>query len=316
MTVKPIRIDSALLLAFFAIYFLWGSTYLAIRIAVASVPPLFAAGVRFLIAGAALYPWARMRGELAPTRAQWKNLVLLGALMFLAPYGGLFWAEKTLASGIAAVLVATIPFWTAMLQIFVFRRGRMHWALLVSIALGVGGVMVLALGRNDGHMNWPACLAILGSEISWATATVLTTFVDLPRSKLVSAGGQMLFGGEMLFICSGLLGELRPLPHVSLRAAAAIAYLIVAGSLLAFTAYGWLLGRVPATIVTSYAYVNPVVALLLGHWLGNEALGTKTIIGSALVLASVGTLLRRGKEDSSTRVTRFLPAQLEASRRS
>jgi drug/metabolite transporter (DMT)-like permease len=300
MMVKPLKIDPALLLAFFAIYVLWGSTYLAIRIAVESVPPFFAAAVRFLIAGAALYPWARLRGELAPTRRQWKNLVLLGGLMFLAPYGGLFWAEKTLASGIAAVLVATIPFWTAMLQIFVFRRERMRWAVLVSITLGVGGVMVLALGRNEGHMNWPACLAILGSEISWATATVLTTFVDLPRSKLVSAGGQMLFGGAMLLICAGLFGELQPVPHVSLRAAAAIVYLIVAGSLLAFTAYVWLLGRVPATTVTSYAYVNPVVALFIGHWLGNEALGTRTIVGSALVLASVGTLLKRERRTSVT----------------
>jgi len=293
MTVRQSKLDSSVFLAFFAIYVLWGSTYLAIRVAVESVPPLFAAGVRFMIAGAVLYPWARMRGELAPTREQWRNLALLGALMFLAPYGGLFWAEKTLPSGIAAVLVATIPLWTALLQVFVFRRQQMHWALLASITLGVGGVMVLALGRNEGHLNWAACLAILGSEISWSLATVLTTFVSLPRSKLISSGAQMLFGGAMLLVCSAIFGELHPLPHVSLRAAGAIAYLIVAGSLFAFTAYIWLLGRMPATTVTSYAYVNPVVALVIGHWLGSEALGPKTIVGSTLVLASVATLMRR-----------------------
>jgi len=293
MKVTEIKINSTVLLAFLAIYFLWGSTYLAIRIAVATVPPFFAAGVRFLIAGAVLYPWARLRGELAPTLQQWKNLLVLGGLMFLAPYGGLFWAEKSLPSGIAAVLVATIPFWTAVLQVFVFRRQRMHWALFVSIALGIGGVMVLALGRNEGHLNWPACLAIVGSEISWSLATVLTTFVDLPASKLVSSGAQMILGGLMLLIVAAVFGELRPMPHVSLQAAAAIAYLIVAGSLLAFTAYVWLLARVPPTTVTSYAYVNPVVALLIGHWLGSEGLGPKTIVGSALVLASVGTLLKR-----------------------
>jgi len=293
MKVTEIKINSTVLLAFLAIYFLWGSTYLAIRIAVATVPPFFAAGVRFLIAGAVLYPWARLRGELAPTLQQWKNLLVLGGLMFLAPYGGLFWAEKSLPSGIAAVLVATIPFWTAVLQVFVFRWQRMHWALFVSIALGIGGVMVLALGRNEGHLNWPACLAIVGSEISWSLATVLTTFVDLPASKLVSSGAQMILGGLMLLIVAAVFGELRPMPHVSLQAAAAIAYLIVAGSLLAFTAYVWLLARVPPTTVTSYAYVNPVVALLIGHWLGSEGLGPKTIVGSALVLASVGTLLKR-----------------------
>ena len=293
MTVRPSSINASVLLAFFAIYFLWGSTYLAIRVAVQTVPPLFAAGVRFMIAGAVLYPWARMRGESSPTRRQWRNLAGLGALMFLAPYGGLFWAEKSLPSGIAAVLVATIPFWTAMLQIFIFRRQQLHWALLASIALGVGGVMVLALGRNEGQLAWPACLAILGSEISWSLATVLTTVVSLPRSKLISSGAQMLFGGAMLLLCSALFGELRPLPHVSVKAAGAIAYLIVAGSLLAFTAYIWLLDRMPATTVTSYAYVNPVVALLIGHWLGSEALGARTIVGSTLVLASVATLIRR-----------------------
>src|SRR5690348_6864923 len=139
MTVRFSSINSSVLLAFFAIYVLWGSTYLAIRVAVESVPPLFAAGVRFMIAGAVLYPWARMRGESSPSPRQWRNLAGLGALMFLAPYGGLFWAEKSLPSGIAAVLVATIPFWTAMLQIFIFRQQQLNWALLASIALGAGG---------------------------------------------------------------------------------------------------------------------------------------------------------------------------------
>jgi len=291
--VRSKTITGPVLLAFFAIYVVWGSTYLAIRVAVESVPPLFAAGVRFLIAGTVLHLWALMRGMPSPTRIQWRNLTILGALMFLAPYGGLFWAEKSMPSGIAAVLVATIPLWTTLLQIFVFKKQRMEWALLASIVLGVGGVMVLAIGRPGGEINLLACLAILGSEISWATGTILTTILDLPQSKLTSAGAQMWIGGAMLLVCSGLFGELHPLPHVSAKAAAAIAYLIVAGSLIAFTAYVWLLDRIPATTVTSYAYVNPVVALMIGHWLGSEALGGRTIVGSTLVLASVVTLLRR-----------------------
>jgi drug/metabolite transporter (DMT)-like permease len=277
-----------LVLAFLAIYFLWGSTFLSIRIAVETVPPLFAAGVRFFIAGFVLYLWSRARGEVQPTRVEWRNLAIMGALMFLFAYSGLFWAEKTIPSGIASVLVATIPVWTALLQIFILRKEHFRWALIVSIALGVGGVCVLALNAGGRTLlNIPACFAILGAEISWSIGTVLSKVLRLPHSKALSAGAQMLLGGAMLLVGSALLGEMHPFPHVSLRAGLAIGYLIVAGSLVSFTAYIWLLGRMPPTIVTSYAYVNPVVALIVGHWLGNEELGLRTAVGAALILASV-----------------------------
>ena len=288
-----------LVLAFLAIYFLWGSTFLSIRIAVETVPPLFAAGVRFSLAGSILYVWCRLRREVQPTRIEWRNLAVMGALMFLFAYSGLFWAEKTIPSGIASVLVATIPVWTALLQIFIVRKEQFRWALLVSIALGIGGVCVLALKAGGGTaLNIPACLAILGAEISWSIGTVLSKILPLPHSKAVSAGAQMLLGGIMLLLCSALLGEMHPFPHVSLRAGLAIGYLIVAGSLVAFTAYVWLLGRMPATVVTSYAYVNPVVALMVGHWLGNEELGLRTAVGAALVLVSVLVLTLKSPSKS------------------
>ena len=281
-------------LALFAVYVVWGSTYLAIRIVVATVPPLLAAGVRFTIAGAILYLWCRMRGAPRPPRMQWRNLSILGALMFLATYSGLFWAEKTLPSGIAAVLVATLPIWMALLSIFVLKREKMRWQLLAAICLGFTGVIVLALGSGLGHGNVLACLAVLGSEIGWAVGSVTSKRMTLPKSKLMSAGGQMLTGGVMLLAFSALAGELRTAPHISLRAALGIGYLIVAGSIIAFTAYVWLLGQMPATTVSSYAYVNPVVALLIGHWLGQEALGLRTVLGAGLVLASV-LLILNGK---------------------
>jgi drug/metabolite transporter (DMT)-like permease len=284
----------AVLLAFFAIYFLWGSTYLSIRTLVATVPPLLAAGLRFSIAGAVLFLWTRLRREALPTRQQWRNLAVLGALMFLAAYGGLFWAEQTVPSGVASLLVAMIPVCTAIFEIFVFRREKLTVTLAVSVVLGVAGVATLVLdgGTSRGLPLLP-CLAILGSEICWSLGSVLSKEMDLPASKTLSAGCQMLSGGLMLLIISAFAGNLYPFPAFSPGALGALAYLIVAGSLLAFTAYVWLLARMPVSTVASYAYVNPVVALAIGFWLGNEAVGARTLIGAALVLASVILILLR-----------------------
>jgi drug/metabolite transporter (DMT)-like permease len=274
------------ILAFAAIYLLWGSTFLAIRIAVATVPPLLAAGIRFFLAGSVLYAWAWARGSATPSGREWRNLAVQATLLFLIAYGCLFWAEKTVPSG-----VATIPVWTALLQICVLRKERLRLSLAASIALGLGGVAVLAFDPT-APLNPIACLAILLGTISWSIGTVLSKILVLPKSMLVNSGAEMLLGGSMFLLCSGLAGEWRPLPHISLRAGLAILYLAVAGSIVAFTAYLWLLNRMRATAVTSYAYVNPVVALLLGHWLGSEALGVRTLLGAAMVLLSVVVALR------------------------
>ena len=282
------------LLAFLTIYVVWGSTYFAIRVAVNEVPPLFAAGIRFVIAGAVLYLWSWARGTPHPSRLEWRNLATLGGLMFLCSYSALFWAEKTVPSGIASVLVATIPVWTGLLETFVFKRTRAHWSMAIPLLLGLAGVCVLAADSVHGAIKlWP-CLAILGAQITWSIGTVLSKVMTLPSSKSISAGAQMLTGGIMLLTFSLLVGELNPFPRISANAAFAIGYLTVAGSLLAFTAFVWLLGRLPATQVSSYAYVNPVVALLIGHWLGNEVLNGRVVIGAALVLASVLLILRKG----------------------
>ena len=282
-----------LCLAFFAVYVVWGSTYLAIKVAVDTVPPLFAAGIRFAIAGGVLFGWSQLRGTPAPSRLEWRNLTILGALMFLASYSGLFWAERTLPSGIASVLVATIPVWTALLEIVVFKRQRLHWTLGVAIALGLGGVVMLAIDSTSGaNVNLLPCLAILASEIAWSFGTIVTTMVKLPESKATSAGAQMMLGGVMLIALSALVREIPPLPHISAAAWIAIAYLIVAGSLVAFTAFQWLLTQAPTTVVTSYAYVNPVIALMIGHSFGGEVISARAIAGSALVLVSTIALMK------------------------
>ncbi|HEY3939609.1 MAG TPA: EamA family transporter [Bryobacteraceae bacterium] len=285
------RIRIQVLLAFFAIYFIWGSTYLAIRVAVETVPPFLAAGLRFFLGGAALYLWSRWRGVPAPSKLEWRNLMIVGALMFLLAYSGLFWAEKTVPSGVASVLVAMIPLWTAFLEIFVLRKEHFRWPLVAAFLIGIVGVAILTRNPSAGRLNILACLVLVGCSISWSIGTVISKTLALPLSKLISASGQMLIGGGMLLLLSALAGELKPLPHISLKAAYAIGYLIVAGSIVAFTAYVWLLGRLPATTVTSYAYVNPVVALLIGHWLGQERLGIRTLLGATLVLASVLLIL-------------------------
>jgi drug/metabolite transporter (DMT)-like permease len=280
------RIRILTILCFAAIYLIWGSTFLAIRIAVATVPPLFAAAVRFLIAGAMLYAWARMRGGVKPTGVQWRNLAILSTFLFLISYGSVFWAEQSLPSGVVSVLVAMIPVWTALLQIGVLRKEPLRWPLAVSILLGLGGVTVLAFDPVS-RLNLVAAITVVAGAISWSIGTVLSKILTVPKSMPVNSGAQMLLGGLMLLFCSGLAGEWHPAPVISMRAGLAILYLAVAGSVVAYTAYVWLLDRMRPTVVTSYAYVNPVVALLLGHWLAGEGLGLRTVLGAAMVLLSV-----------------------------
>ncbi len=203
--------------AFAAIYILWGSTYIAIRIAVETLPAFFAAGIRFAIAGIVLYAWSRLRGTPAPSRREWRSLWSLGCLMFLAAYSGLFWAEKTLPSGVASVLVATIPVWTAVLEVFLLRKHRFQFATGIAIAMGVAGVAVIAISTagRGGTVNIFACLAILGSEICWSVGTVTSKMMALPESKVLSSGGQMMCGGVLLLICAFFAGELTPPPHVT-----------------------------------------------------------------------------------------------------
>jgi drug/metabolite transporter (DMT)-like permease len=282
-------------LAYFAIYVLWGSTFLAIRTAVATIPPLLAAGVRFAIAGAILYGWALARGVPQPSSREWRNTSILAALMFLTAYAALFWAEKTLPSGLASVLVATIPLWTAVLEMFVLRRQPVRWIALGGAATGLVGVAVLAFDPSAGQLYLLPSLAVLVGSFGWSLGTVLTREMRLPRSDVMRAGTQMLVGGAMLLATSIMIREFPPLPSVDATAAAAVAYLIVAGSIVAFTAYQWLLTRTASTAVTSYAYVNPVVALAIGYWIGGETLTSRMLVGSALVLVAVASLLRSAR---------------------
>lgn len=288
-------LNTRVVLAFFAIYVLWGTSFLAIRIAVLEVPPLFAAGTRFFVAGIVLYGFMRLRGRTKPTRPQWRSLALLGLLMFVAEYGPLFWAEKYVPSGIASVLEATLPLITMAIETWVFRRQRFHWPLLAAILLGFCGVSVLLFRNGEQQFGWLPCVAILAGATTWSLGSVLNRSLDLPESRPLTSGAAMALGGAMLLVLSASFGELNPLPHVSMRAALAILYLIAGPSLLGFTAFVWLLARMPATRVASHAYVNPVVAVALGYFVAGENITMRTMLGTALVLASVVLILRREK---------------------
>jgi drug/metabolite transporter (DMT)-like permease len=280
------------LLAFSIIYFVWGSTFLAIRIGVREVPPFLLAGMRFLLAGIALYAWMRVKGAASPTRREWASASLLAVLIFVLDYGLLFWAERRVPSGIAAIMLATIPMFMALSEILILGTQRLTVRLACALLVGVAGVAVLVshtLSFGEGAIDTSGAVALLVAAISWSVASALTRKLPLPASKPVSSGAQMLCGGVLLTVAAGALGEFRGFhPQAVSRAAwAALAYLVVAGSIVAFTAYVWLIHHESPTRVGTYAYVNPVVAVALGYFVGGETVGPRTLLGTLLVLVSV-----------------------------
>ena len=284
-----------MVLAFFAIYVVWGTTFLAIRIAVEEMPPLFAAGARFFAAGVVLYGFMRLRGNEKPTAIQWRNLAVMGLLMFVAEYGPLFWAEKYVPSGVVSVLAATLPIITLVLEMIVLRQQQMRPMVVAATLVGFAGVAVLLLPNGRQHFGLLPCLAILAGATTWSLGSVLTRSMDLPKSRPLTAGAAMMLGGAALLAISAGFGEMHPFPHVSLRGGLALLYLIVFGSLLAFTAFVWLLAHMPATRVASHAYVNPIVAVALGYFAAGEVVTMRMLAGTVLVLTSVFLILRRDK---------------------
>ena len=280
------------LLAFAIIYFVWGSTYYAIRVGVREVPPFLLAGIRFLVAGVALYGWARARGERGPSRREWASVAVVAFLIFALDYGLVFWAEQLVPSGLTAVMMATIPAFMALGEIFVLRTQRLTVRLAAALLVGLGGVGVLvsrSLELGGAPIDRMGAAALIVGAMSWSIGSALTRMLRMPDSKLVSSGAQMLAGGIFLAVISGALGEYRNFHAVSVSRGAwiALAYLIMAGSIIAFTAYVWLLHHESPTKVGTYAYVNPVVAVVLGYFLGGEELGLRTILGTVFVLISV-----------------------------
>ena len=250
------------------------------------------AGLRFTVAGLALYAWMRITGVASPNGREWRSAMILGALMFLVDYACLFWAEQRVPSGLSAVILALIPGCITILEIGVVRTERLTIRLALGLLLGIAGVVVLvnpSSSLGEVAVDRRGAIALLVACCGWSVGTVITGRLTLPKSKAMSAGAQMLCGGLQLLILAAIAGELKHFraQDVSARAWFSLIYLIVAGSIVAFTAYVWLLHYESPTKVGTYAYVNPVVAVILGAALGGETIGRRTVLGTALILVSV-----------------------------
>lgn len=281
-------------LAFAAIYLIWGSTYLAIRFAVETLPPFLMAGVRFVIAGALLYTWARLRGEERPTALNWRATAILGGLLLLGGNGLVSWAELRVASGPAALLISTVPLFAVLLEWLGPRSIRVG-APSRLVALGVvAGLIGIALLVGPGELlgsriDLIGAAALVAAALSWSFGSAISRRLPQPASPILGTAMQMLTGGGLLLVTGTGLGELSRFDPGAVSAASlyALGYLIVFGSLLAFTAYVYLLQKVAVTKVATYAYVNPVVALVLGWALAGEELSSRMLIASTIILAGV-----------------------------
>lgn len=285
-----------------AVYVVWGSTYLAIAVAVETMPPLLMMGVRSVVAGSVLYGVARAGGAPRPDGAAWRNATLVGVLFFVIGHGLLSWGETRVPSGAAAVLIATEPLfivtlaWRGRLLTGRPRGPRPGRSVLLAVVLGLLGVGAMTLPGSGGGLDPLGAAALVVASFSWSVGTF---HVRQSGSPVRAAGMQLLAGGSILLVVSALLGEMGgwSATSLSLRSAFALTYLIVFGSVIAFASYIWLIRRIGAARVASHTFVNPVIAVALGAWLGGETLGLRTLFASALVLAAVVLLLRsRGAE--------------------
>lgn len=281
------------LAAFGVVYIVWGSTYLAIRVAIESIPPFLMAGTRFLVAGALMYGWSRMRGAPRPGRPAWRAALLLGALFLLFGNGGVVWAEQYVASGLAAVLVALMPIWTAIVQWA--RPGGTRPGLMTTAGLltGFAGVaLLLAPGGSGAEIHRVGALVLILASLSWAIASVISRNMPLPESGAQSSGMQMLAGGALLTVAGLATGEAAAFDPgaMSPRSLGALLYLITFGSLLGFGAFTWLLRATSPARVATYAYVNPVVAVILGWALLGEPFGPRELAAAAVIVGGVALI--------------------------
>jgi drug/metabolite transporter (DMT)-like permease len=281
--------------AFASIYTIWGSTYLAIRYAVETLPPFSMGGVRFLISGALLYVWARYRGAPKPTRLHWRNAIIAGAFLLLGGNGAVVWAEQLVPSGLTALLVSILPFWLVIIEWVRPPRKRPSGAVLGGLMLGFIGIIVLVGPGNVGGQGvvkpLGALVLILGS-LSWAIGSFWSRDAKLPDSGLLTTGMEMLGGGALLLIVGILSGEVSrfDIHHVSHASTLGLVYLITFGSLLGFTSYIWLLDKVSPARLGTYAYVNPIVAVLLGWAIAGETLSARTAVAAAIVICAVALI--------------------------
>lgn len=286
-------------IALLALYIVWGSTYLGIKVAIETIPPFFHAGIRFLVSGVILVIWQRSAGVAMPTRKQWISTAIIGNLLLLGGNGLVSWAEQFIPSGIAALIIGSVPIFLVIGEAVRPGGVKPNWQAMLGILIGFTGIYILVGPSNtDGtSLNIFGIIALLSACLLWASGSIYSKNADLPKSVLMSTGAQMLMGSIGLFIVSGLTGELNgwDVTAVSARSIYGVLYLIFIGSLIGFVAYGWLLQNAPISLVATYAYVNPIVAVLLGNWFGNEPLEPRIWLATAIIIGSVMFINSRSK---------------------
>ncbi len=290
LSIQPPRWQIAT--AFAAIYLIWGSTYLAIRFAVETFPPFLMAGMRFLVAGAILYPWARLRGAPQPARSHWLAAAIVGGLLLLGGNGGVVWAAQRVPSGLTALLIGTVPLWMALLDWLRRDGAKPSNGVIVGLLLGLFGIVLLVEpGKISGarQVDLAGAAVLILASLSWASGSLYSRRAQLPASPLLATGMEMLAGGALLLIVSLLAGEWARFDAnaLSLRSWLSLGYLIVFGALVGFTAYIWLLRVSTPAHVSTYAYVNPVVAIFLGWAFAGEPLTARTLLAAAVIVAAV-----------------------------
>ncbi|MEP6923433.1 MAG: EamA family transporter [Pyrinomonadaceae bacterium] len=304
------RVSLLLLAAFAAVYIFWGSTYLAIKYAIETLPTFLLAGSRFFIAGSILYAWARLSVDYEkPTFKQWRTSLIVGTLLLLGGNGGVVLAEHYISSSLAALLVATEPFWIVLLSWLWLKGERPNWKVALGLLIGFIGVYLLISGQSgngavvaDYSKQLFGTILVIVSALSWATGSIYGLRATTPKSSLLTSAMQMLAGGTVLLVVSFITGEWTKfrIAEVSANSWLGLSYLIVFGSLISFTAYSWLLKNAPPAMVATYAYVNPVIAVLLGWLIASEAFTTQMLIGAGVIIGSVVLITSHNKhqEDS------------------
>ncbi len=279
--------------ALIALYIVWGSTYLAIRFAVESIPPFLMAGTRFLVSGLILYVWRRAAGDPAPTAPQWRASAIIGVLLLLGGNGILSWAEQHVPSGVSALMIASIPLWMAIIDAVRPRGLKPDWKVSLGLLVGFGGLALLIFSSegfaSGNRADITGILILLLAAFLWSLGSVYSRGADLPRSSLMGTGAEMLCGSVALFLAGTLTGEWQSLNLAAIQPTSIIGlvYLVGFGSLIGFVAYAWLLRNAPLPLVSTYAYINPVIAIFLGAWLGSETLTAQVGVAALIIIGSV-----------------------------
>ena len=295
-----------LIAAFAAVYIFWGSTYLAIKYAIETLPPFLMAGARFVFAGAVLMIWARFAADYQrPEAAHWKTSFIVGTLLLLGGNGGVVFAEHYISSSLAALLIATEPFWIVLLSWLWLKGSRPNLKAVLGIALGFFGVWLLINGQSassmagtGSSMQFFATIAVIASAFSWAAGSIYGLRAPVPKSSLQTAGMQMFSGGLVLLLVSLIAGEWAnfSIAEVSANSWFGVIYLIIFGSLLGFTAYSWLLKNAQPALVSTYAYVNPIIAVFLGWLIAGESFTGQMLIGAGVIVGSVVLITSENKD--------------------